>query len=554
MNIMKRLIALTLALITVLVMAVGCTTTPPDDDPDRFNEQVDKERTQLYVGYYNGGVGLTWLKKAKEEFEKLYPEYQIMIDTFKQEMWDQQLIGSMKVNRQDMYIDTAGDIYEFMSKDLLVDLTDAVTTPLTEFGEDKSIADKMNASLKDYYRTTDGKYYGTPYFEGYHHIIYDMDLFDKYNLWFKDGGGFVSSTSDKKTAGQDGKYGTSDDGLPITYSDFFKMMDRMVELGITPLTWSGQYADSYLTNLVGTLIASYEGDNFKTHFSYNGQVEIIKNKDFVESESKTFVLNDSDVETVTVTPENFSDYMYRTTGKYFASKFAKDLVSNTKYYTYNYAESHTGVQRSYLMSSMLGKPIAMLIEGNWWMNESDQVFKDMASYDAAYAKENRNFGVMTIPKADDGSSAEGNTVSPYSGNEFICVSNFSTKKDIAILFFRFLHTDFAMQIFTEYSGLMRPYDYDLTSVYDSLNTYTKSFVDARANTEYVYRLPTNEEFKTIKEVTNFMQYPGFHDTNVNGNTTHNPIMFFCDNPQYTGKDFFLGLEKRFKDTLPIALK
>ena len=102
--------------------------------------------------------------------------------------------------------------------------------------------------------------------------------------------------------------------------------------------------------------------------------------------------------------------------------------------------------------------------------------------------------------------------------------------------------------------MLRPYEYDLDPVYDGLHSYSKSFLDARENTNYIYRLPTGGEFKTSKEVTNFMQYEGFFHADFDGNQPYNPMIFFCDNPQYTGKDFFLGMETRFKDTLPIGLK
>ena len=159
---MKKLLALVLALAAVLSLAVGCQQNVPED-PDEFTEDVDPNRTQLYVGYYNGGLGMVWLKEVKAAFEKLYPDYQIMIDAGKDEYMDSQLEGSIKINRQDMYIDAQVDYYDFIKKGLIVDVTDAMTTPLTEFGENKSIADKMNDSLKAYYQTSDGKYYGSPY-------------------------------------------------------------------------------------------------------------------------------------------------------------------------------------------------------------------------------------------------------------------------------------------------------------------------------------------------------------------------------------------------------
>lgn len=553
---MKKFLAFVLAMtmmVSCAAMLAGCGGEI--DDVNMFNETADSNKTQLYVGYYNGGLGMQWLKEVKALFEAKYPEYQIMIDSGKDEYLSNVLESNIKTNRQDMYLTDSNDYYTFVQDGLFLDLTDAMTTPLTEYGEDKSIADKMNDSLDAYYQTNDGKYFAAPYYQSYHHLTYDVDLFDQYNLWFKDGGGFVSSTEDKKSAGQDGEYGTWDDGLPVTYSDFFTMMDRMVARGITPMTWSGQYADSYLTNFVHSLIADYEGEQHSVNWNYDGEINVITNRDFVESEAKTFSLNEADYETVTVTPENFDEYMHSTVGKYYALKFAKDLASNPQYRTYNYAESHTAVQRSYLLSNMEGvdKPIAMLVEGGWWMNEADSVFAEMAKIDEKYSKENRRFAVMPLPKADDGSSAPGHTVLAFSGNSSVFISAFTTKQDIAIKFFRFLHTEEAMQICTKYSGVIRPYEYDLDAIYDQVPYYVQSVIDCAKDTTYYYKLPTGKDYKEDPLVASFMEY-GIVKSQIFEATSSNPIVFFCDNTKYSAKDYFLGMETMFIQGIPLHIK
>ena len=559
MKTMKKLISLVLALTVVLscgAMLAGCDGNSGATDPDRFNEAVDTNKTQLYVGYYNGGLGLSWLTEAKRLFEEEYPEYQIMIDTGKDEYLSDVLESNIKTNRQDMYIVDGINYYSFVDDSLLMDITDAVTSPLTEYGEEKSIADKMNISLKGYYETGENKYFAVPYYQSHHHLIYDVDLFDQYSLWFKDGGGFVASASDKKSAGQDGEYGTWDDGLPVTYSDFFAMMDRMVARGITPITWSGQYADAYLTNFIHSMIADYEGDQHNVNWSYDGQLDVITNRDFAESEPKTFSLNEADYETITVTPDNFTEYMHSTVGKYYALKFAKDLSENPLYRTYNYAESHTAVQRSFLMSNMEGvdEPIAMLIEGGWWMNEATSVFTEMAEIDEKYAKENRRFGVMPLPKADDGSSAEGHTVAPFSGGSCVFISQFSTKQDIAVKFFRFLHTEEIMQVFTKYSGCLRPYEYDTNAIRDSVPFYVQNVIDSSEDTTFIFKMPTGEKYKEDDVAINFMQYGGLIYSHIFESTTNNPIIFFCDNAKYTAKDYWQGMENCFHQKLPVNMK
>lgn len=552
---LKKAIALLLAMLSLgTVLLCGCGTPPPDEN--RFDEEVDTTRTQLYVGYFNGGMGLPWLTEVKKRFEALYPEYQIMIDTGLTEYQSEVLEANMKTNRQDMYIVDTLNYYSLANKGLLMDVTDAMTTPLTEFGEDRSIADKMNDTLNEYYRTNQGKYFGTPFYQAYHHIIYDADLFDEYNLWYKDGGGFVSSKDDKKSAGQDGVYGNWDDGLPVTYSEFFALCDRMVARGITPITWSGTYADSYLPNFMASVIADYEGENFRTNFSFEGKLNVFKNYNFTEPGKNTFVLNPDDYKTVTVNNDNYQDYIPMSVGKYFAAKFAKDLASNPAYRTYNYAESHTGVQRSYLLSNMDGvnNPIAMLIEGHWWYNESKSVFNEMAGYDEKYSQMNRRFGVMPLPKADDGSSAEGHTVSPFSGDSAIFISNFSSKKDLAVKFYRFLHTEEALQICTKYSYITRPYDYDMESLYNEVPYYVRTSMEATADTTFIYRVPVTGQYKENPEVTSFMQYGAFMYSSQKDYSGYNMLIHFCDHSGKTAKDYFVGLKAGFDLQLPSYMK
>ena len=54
------------------VFAAGCGFK---GDNSGEQEKVDPNRKQLYVGYYNGGMGLDWMNQLKYGFEEKYPEY-----------------------------------------------------------------------------------------------------------------------------------------------------------------------------------------------------------------------------------------------------------------------------------------------------------------------------------------------------------------------------------------------------------------------------------------------------------------------------------------------
>ena len=64
-----------------------------------------------------GGSGKTTIVKAfMHIFEEMYPEYQIMIDTGKDEYQTEVLLSNIKTNRQDMYIVDGVDYYKFVNK------------------------------------------------------------------------------------------------------------------------------------------------------------------------------------------------------------------------------------------------------------------------------------------------------------------------------------------------------------------------------------------------------------------------------------------------------
>ena len=87
----------------------------------------------------------------------------------------------------------------------------------------------MYDSAFDYYRYNI-KYYGVPVYETYIGIMYDIDMWAERGYYIKDNaGGKYTWTKNvaEAWAGQDGEKGTSADGLPITYDDFYALCARI---------------------------------------------------------------------------------------------------------------------------------------------------------------------------------------------------------------------------------------------------------------------------------------------------------------------------------------
>ena len=118
-------VALSAMLLASTLFATSCggggTTSLPDIG-DREQESVDKSKTQLYVGNYNGGIGEAWLWEAKELFEKDHKDVQIMIDNGKDEYGTSSLMSNIKSNRQDLYVVDSVTYYTLANAGHMADL------------------------------------------------------------------------------------------------------------------------------------------------------------------------------------------------------------------------------------------------------------------------------------------------------------------------------------------------------------------------------------------------------------------------------------------------
>ena len=144
---------LSVAMLASAFSMVGCNPTPGEGGD--FYEEVDPNRTQLYVGNFNGGYGFEWLVKAKERFEAENPDIQIMIDNGKDEFRYSSYRKNIQGNRQDMYVVDDSSYYVLKNEKLIMDVTDIVTE-----GGENSIESRLLEHYRNYYRTAEGKYYG----------------------------------------------------------------------------------------------------------------------------------------------------------------------------------------------------------------------------------------------------------------------------------------------------------------------------------------------------------------------------------------------------------
>lgn len=505
----KRVLALLLAAVMLLSLA-ACgdnSNTPSGDDPDvGGNETVDTERTQLYVFNFAGGYGVEWLKLVKERYEELHKDdvyeegkkgIQIVINNEKNlatELEDQILN-----NRDEIYFTESAYYYTLLSKGVLGDITEAVTGDMSKYGDaaGSTLLDKMYEGQKTYLGVEENgetKYYAYPHYASYTSLMYNVDLFEKEKYYFAKNvenpqsieDYFIVRSTDERSAGPDGEYGTADDGLPATFEEFFILCSYIASNGQTPVNWNGSHRDTYLGNLLQAMVANVDGlDQTMLNFTMNGTATNLGT-----ATADGFVADGQDT---TITAANGYE-MLRSKGRYYALDFLSQLVSNKTYYNelgFNSSYSHLNAQEDFLYAGNDGgitAPIAMIVEGSWWENEAEATYKDMVdSMGDNFAKENRNFAIMPLPKVSDEDVGK-NTLCENSYSLCFMKANIADwKKPIALDFIMFANSDEALAEFTQVTNTPKALKYEMTAEQlSSMTNFGRSVLELQKNSDIVF--------------------------------------------------------------------
>lgn len=506
----------------------------------------DGTKVQLLVGNFKGGYGRAWLDKAVKRFTEKYADHvfpngkkgvQVTIDSNSRysgkventmSTWAQNVILAENINYYNLV-----DINNATSK-YLADMSDVVNTPVNEdliTGEtdlsygtgNTTIGDIMNAHMKEYL-DADGKgtYFGVPFYEATVGIVYDLDVFEKYGFysaaegcgdkegfiqdvngnWIGEGGKVIGRASEMSYAdalkagvrlgnGPDGKPGTYDDGCPATYDDFFKMCLRMNARDVYPLTWPGSAEIlRYLNYLAYNLWADYEGpDQMNLNYSLSGTAADLIRLDSYNADTGAY-----ETESVKINDANGYE-LQRQAGKYEAINFIKRIIADERNYDVSTCVgevSQVDAERRYILSAAEGKKRAMLIDGSWWQNEARNIFSNMAiDYnDDSYRAENRRYGMLPLPKANESKVGEAQTLA-FNTSTVIMINKKTTTDEVQLKvakeFVKFLHTHESLYEFTATTSSARPYTYDLTDEEKaSLTSVAKQNYELHSATDFVF--------------------------------------------------------------------
>lgn len=551
---LKKMLACVLAVLMCFSVFVGCAPTDPNV------EQINPNKSQLFVFNFNGGYGTSWLEEAKVRYEELHKDdvyepgkkgIQIYINA--QKTGVEALSTSIIDGRDEVFFTEYAYYYTLKNRGVLGDITDAVTADLGAYGDPAgtTIESKLTAEQINYFgvKEEDGEthYYGLPHYAGYGGLMYNVDMFEQYNYYFTANpltddlaDQFIFKADEEKSAGPDGQKGTYDDGLPATYEQFWQLCEWISQAGHVPVMWNGANNADYLNYLSRSLAVDYEGlDQMMINYTLEGTAE---NLGSINGDGE-FVF---DAQDTTIT-EQTGNELTRQAGKYYSLKFMEKLIKygGGKYHNdrgFNTAFSHMDAQDDFLYAGHDGttKATAMLVEGIWWQSEATQTFNDMvASTGDQMSKKNRKFAIMPLPKATADKVGEGVTLYDHIYSMcFIKPNMTGWKQEVALDFIKFLHTNESLVKFTQITDTPKAMTYTMTSTEkEALSPFAKSVVDMKERADIVYPYSTNATY-----INNQSFFADMFSTTIEGLDVQFAAKAFGESDVITAEMYFNGLK------------
>ena len=499
---MKKFVAMVALALASLFLLAGCgTLVRPKGDGNT-----------IVISLYNGGVGTDWIDPIIEDFEADYPEYNIELEERKRTV--EEISNLIALGQQaNAYISTVADFHQEIYKDNLEDLSDILEMKVD--GDDRTIGSKLtDLELWQKIASKDGEgIYMLPYDDSVLGLVYDHGKFVELNLLYnatvddatkkaltdqgityteevKNGQNvLVFQSSEERTnynqgdtilrAGKDEKFGTYDDGQPVTMEEWDRMFRLLDGYGNT-VVYSGSVID-YTTDVFNGIFAQYDGlDAWDTFNSYSG--------------SYTFE-GDSAPTNITM-QEGYK--VYGMTGIEKATEFLQTYLNDHAAIhdvTDESSTSHTDAQAKFVLGC--AKPsvdapfVGLLVDGAWWENESrNLIFKDIANIEG-FSYGERDYRYMLYPELPGQKGVDGNgngsVFSVRSAGAYIVPKN--NNADIVEktkIFLAYTLKDEHLANFTALTGVMRPYNYTLTDEqYNSMTKFARTNWDIYHDTENI---------------------------------------------------------------------
>lgn len=468
--------------------------------------------TQLSIHYYNGGLGSDWINESIADFEEMFKDTSFeagktgvkILLTADKSMDELATSISTGADKADILYTSEGGVVELLNTEgILYDTTEMATEKvynadgevtlnaagdgfeIVENGE--SMYDRMHPYYQDAYNlagtqwaTNDGdiSFSLLPYEDTVAGIILDYDLYEElYNKYYN--------------AGQIGemtgyKYEGDSVAMPGTWDEFFDLLSAMRTIDAGRYSGFMYSVDYYTPSIESAVIADVDGTDegvtdptqysgYRMYTTYTGTYDF-----------------GGELGVQTITPDN-AYLLTQTDGYRQMVEVAVRLFEHGSNGSENYDNgvmnnpTYSTAQANFVMSkiSTTAPRILAIMEGDWFENEARATFNSMGVTNAENAYGKRRFRLMPVPHATAEEVADGKTykVGGFSSG-YPIILNAKTlegneaKEKVAKLWIQFTHSDSQMNVFTKWSGSVRPYLYDVTEDTKSQMTpFAKSILE-----------------------------------------------------------------------------
>ena len=485
----KKTVALSLS----LLMAVSVTAC----SGKKIEEGNDK-RPSIYISVFNGGYGREWLDTIVADYNAARPDnsYKISVRASKDEYTT--ILAGLQAGSAiyDMFI--TAEAYKFIDAGVVEPITDVWDSKPE--GSDRTIRQMMIAE-EDYsqgYGDGSGAEFALPLVESIRGFVYDHELFLKYGLLYNETGAFITSPTETLSKGKDGIAGTYDDGHPETEEQWEALVSSITQKLGYAFNYTGKFG-AYVNDIFDMLYAQMDGvDKYMLNYTYDGTY------DFGDGNGETRISIENGYRLAEMKGVQFAlEWM----DKYLACKDTTLGIKNP--YTYassgTTSYSHEDAQTDFVTFTAKNKQkkIGMLVEGDWWENESKELFNELdnSSY-TDYAFRTHDYRFMTLPRFD-GQKESGN-VYTIADNMFLALKKQTDdeKKAICKDFMTFFYQPKYIQNFTVVSGGVMPYDVELTDAQkESLSPFVQKYLQLyndRANNKFINPILSRSQYYALR--------------------------------------------------------
>ncbi len=530
---MKKFLSLVLAFGMMASMgACGYDEEPITQGGSSTVESVynvpGKNKTELKVVNFHGGVGSVWIDEAAERFAELKQNEHYA--SGKTGLYIN-IVKTMATNTSQMansaysiYFDERfSDVNALAQAGLLLPITDIVKDETRVGG---TLESKLFEQVKGSLKGNDGEYYGLPHYEFYGGLSYNKKVFDQEAAYFaapeaedkyeyassKYGSAYmVNDLETKKSKGPDGEYGTNDDGFPCSLEEMIILMDYFkMRTEYAPIILSGNCLN-YVNYTIAGLWAALAGkEQMQNYYNCTGEIEVIdydNNGGFSNENLFPGIDYIKKPYTKKVTMTEDTGYLGNDmVAKYYALAML-EIIEKEDFYSKDTdipTRSHYDAQKNlYYDGAGQYEKSAMLVEASYWYTES-KINGGFNDYSIVTGKNPDDLDLHMLPLPTnyytEGATGReeclldiGQTFAMINGN----IKNNEELKRAAKEFLTFLYSEDELQRFTASTGMSRAISYELTKEQkENINPFYLELLDKRDNV--VYYSGVTDAFKKAK--------------------------------------------------------